>query len=193
VMAKVSMNLLLSRAEQQFSLGKYENALRTYGLLLKDNPTNGAAKIGAYLCDIGMESEEEAQALFDYYQIIKDEPGDAEEVMTNLISTLDTTKGQLSELLNPIEDRIEYEDGIRYTDFLAFVDKREDFSTAFEDVMFSTRVILKGKDEYIEFISELIKRGEFKMAEEFLDTMSSAFGKDQEIYALYHKLKPNQE
>ena len=192
-MAKVSMNLLLSRAEQQFSLGKYENALRTYGLLLKDNPTNGAAKIGAYLCDIGMESEEEAQALFDYYQIIKDEPGDAEEVMTNLISTLDTTKGQLSELLNPIEDRIEYEDGIRYTDFLAFVDKREDFSTAFEDVMFSTRVILKGKDEYIEFISELIKRGEFKMAEEFLDTMSSAFGKDQEIYALYHKLKPNQE
>ncbi len=192
-MAKVSMNLLLSRAEQQFSLGKYENALRTYGLLLKDNPTNGAAKIGAYLCDIGMESEEEAQALFDYYQIIKDEPGDAEEVMTNLISTLDTTKGQLSELLNPIEDRIEYEDGIRYTDFLAFVDEREDFSTAFEDVMFSTRVILKGKDEYIEFISELIKRGEFKMAEEFLDTMSSAFGKDQEIYALYHKLKPNQE
>jgi len=192
-MAKISINLLLSRAEQQFALGKYENALTTYGLLLKENPTNGAAKIGAYLCDIGMESEEEAQALFDYYQIIKEETGDAEEVMTNLISTLDTTKGQLSELLNPIEERIEYEDGIRYTDFLDFVDQRDDFATAFEDVMFSTRVILKGRDEYIEFISELMKRGEFKLAEEFLDSMGSAFGKDQEIYALYNKLKANQE
>jgi len=192
-MAKVSINLLLSQAEQQFSLGKYEHALRTYGLLLKENPSNGAAKIGAYLCDIGMESEEEAQALFDYYQIIKEESGDAEAVMTNLISTLDTTKGQLSDLLNPLEERIEYEDGIRYTDFLAFVDERADFTQAFEDVMFSTRVILKGKEEYIQFISELIAREQYKFAEEFLDSMSSAFGKDQEIYALYHKLKPHKE
>jgi tetratricopeptide (TPR) repeat protein len=192
-MAKVSVNLLLSQAEQQFSLGKYENALTTYGLLLKENPTNSAAKIGAYLCDIGMESEEEAQALFDYYQIIKRESTDAEEVMTNLISTLDMTKGELSELLNPLEERIEYEDGIRYTDFLSFVDERTDFARAFEDVMFSTRVILKGKEEYIAFISELIEREQYKFAEEFLDSMSSAFGKDQDIYALYHKLKENRE
>ncbi len=192
-MSKVSINLLLSRAEQQFALGKYENALITYGLLLKENPNNGAAKIGAYLCDIGMESEEEAQALFDYYQIIKEETGDAEEVMSNLIATLDTTKGQLNELFNPLEERIEYEDGIRYTDFLDFVDRRDDFSRAFEDVMFSTRVILKGKEEYIAFISELMKRGEFQLAEEFLDSMSSAFGKDQEIYALYNRLKPKHD
>jgi tetratricopeptide (TPR) repeat protein len=192
-MAKVSVNLLLSQAEQQFSLGKYENALTTYGLLLKENPTNSAAKIGAYLCDIGMENEEEAQALFDYYQIIKRESTDAEEVMTNLISTLDMTKGELSELLNPLEERIEYEDGIRYTDFLSFVDERTDFARAFEDVMFSTRVILKGKEEYIAFISELIEREQYKFAEEFLDSMSSAFGKDQDIYALYHKLKENRE
>jgi len=59
--------------------------------------------------------------------------------------------------------------------------------------MFSTRVILKGKEEYIQFISELIAREQYKFAEEFLDSMSSAFGKDQEIYALYHKLKPHKE
>ncbi len=185
----MSMNRLLTRAEQQFSLGKYESALTTYGLLLREYPTHGDAKIGAYLCDIGMESAEEAQALFDYYQIIKTEQGNAQEVMSNLISTLDTTKDQLIELLNPIEDKIEYEDGIRYNDFLKFVEDRGDFTIAFEDVMFSTKVILKGKEEYIAFISKLIDRGENRLAEQFLDSIHDAFEKDQEIYALYHRLK----
>jgi hypothetical protein len=190
-MRKVNINRLLSRAEQQFSLGEYQSALITYGLLLREFPTHSDAKIGAFLCDIGMDSGEEAQALFDYYQIIKNEQDDAEEVMSKLISTLDSTKNQLSDLLSPLEDKIEYEDGIGYKDFLQFIDDRGDFSKAFEDVMFSTKVILKGEEEYIAFVSQLIDKGEAKLAEQFLDSMSSAFGKSQEIYELYHKLKQN--
>ncbi len=190
-MAKTSISRLLTRAENQFSLGNYQDALTTYGLLLKENPTNGAAKIGVYLCDIGMESGDEAQALFDYYQIVKSEERNAEEVMENLISTLDSTKDQLSSLIKPLEDKIEYQDGIRYEDFLKFVEQRGDFNKAFEDVMFSTKVILKGKEEYVLFITELISQGQHKLAEHFLDSMTNTFGKDQDIYKLYHKLKEN--
>jgi len=190
-MRKVSISRLLIRAEQQFSVGEYRSAMITYGLLLKESPTHTDAKIGAFLCDIGMESGEEAQALFDYYQIIKKEQDDAPEVMTNLISTLDSTKNQITELLSPMEDKIEYEDGITYKDFLKFVDDRGNFSKAFEDVMFSTKVILKGKDEYIDFVLQLIDKGEERLAEQFLDSMSSAFEKSQDIYELYHKLKQN--
>ncbi|MCK5854603.1 MAG: hypothetical protein KAG56_05230 [Sulfurovaceae bacterium] len=190
-MAKTSISRLLTRAENQFSLGKYKDALITYGLLLKDNPTNGPAKVGVYLCDIGLENGDEAQALFDYYQIVKGEDRDAEEVMENLIETLDSSKNQLSDILIPLEDKIEYQDGIRYEDFLKFVDQRGDFNKAFEDVMFSTRVILKGKEEYVLFINELIDRGQHKLAEHFLDSMTNTFGKDQEIYKLYDKLKEN--
>jgi len=192
-MRKVNINRLLTRAEEQFSLGKYENALTTYGLLLREYPTHGDAKIGAFLCDIGMESGEEAQALYDYYQIIKKEQEDAGEVMTNLISTLDSTKDQIGQLLSPIEENIDYQDGIGYKDFLIFVENRGNFNIAFEDVMFSTKVILKGKDEYIDFISQLINRGQYKLAEEFLDSMSSAFGKSQDIYELYYKLDENKK
>ena len=188
-MAKTSISRLLTRAENQFSLGNYKDALTTYGLLLKEHPTNGAAKIGVYLCDIGLESGDEAQALFDYYQIVKSEERDAEEVMENLISTLDSTKDQLSSLIKPLEDKIEYQDGIRYEDFLKFVEQRGDFNKAFEDVMFSTKVILKGKEEYLLFITELINQGQHKLAEHFLDAMSNSFGKDQDVYKLYHKLK----
>jgi hypothetical protein len=190
-MGKVSINRLLIRAEQQFSIGEYRSAMTTYGLLLKESPSHSDAKIGAFLCDIGIENAEEAQALFDYYQIIKKEQDNASEVMTNLISTLDSTKNQITDLLSPIEDKIEYEDGIGYKDFLRFVDDRGDFSKAFEDVMFSTKVILRGKDEYIDFVSQLIDKGKDRLAEQFLDSMSSTFGKSQDIYELYHKLKQN--
>ncbi len=188
-MRKVNINRLLTRAEEQFSLGKYESALTTYGLLLKEYPTHSDAKIGAFLCDIGMESGDEAQALYDYYQIIKEEQQEnATKVMTDLINTLDITKDQIGKLLAPNVDKIDYQDGISYRDFLKFVEMRGDFSKAFEDVMFSTRVILKSKDEYIEFIRELIKRGQYRLAEQFLDSMSSSFEKSQEIYELYYEL-----
>ena len=188
-MAKISLDTLLTRAEEQFTLGKYEHALTTYGLLLKEYPTDSDVQIGVFLCDIGMESGEEAQALFDYYQIIKNEQEDAGEVMVNLLSTLDTSQERVHELLNLDVDKIEYKDGIGYQEFLQFIDERGDFQRAFEDVMFSTRVILKNREEYILFINALIEKGQKELAIQFLDSLGTAFEKDQEIYALYHKLK----
>jgi len=187
-MAKTSLNTLLRRAEEQFTSGKYENALRTYGLLLNDYPTDSDAQIGVYLCDIGLESAEEAQALFDYYQIIKNEQDDASEVMASLLSTLDVSQGQISELLNSHEDEVEAKNGIGYEDFLTFIEERGDFKSAFEDVMFSTRVILKNKEEYILFINLLIDNDQIELATQFLDSLTNSFSNDQEIFSLYQKL-----
>jgi len=192
-MAKISLNTLLTRAEEQFTSGKYENALRTYGLLLTQYPSDSDAQIGVYLCDIGLESAEEAQALFDYYQIIKNEQDDASEVMVNLLTTLDVSQGKVAEILNSNEDKAEYKDGIGYEDFLRFIDNRGSFKRAFEDIMFSTRVILKNKEEYISFIKKLIEKDQIELATQFLDSLSDGFENDQEIYALYHKLKEYKE
>jgi len=192
-MAKISLNTLLTRAEEQFTSGKYENALRTYGLLLTQYPSDSDAQIGVYLCDIGLESAEEAQALFDYYQIIKNEQDDASEVMVDLLTTLDVTQGKVAEILNSNEDKAEYKDGIGYEDFLRFIDNRGSFKRAFEDIMFSTRVILKNKEEYISFIKKLIEKDQIELATQFLDSLSDGFENDQEIYALYHKLKEYKE
>ena len=192
-MAKISLNTLLTRAEEQFTSGKYENALRTYGLLLKEYPSDSDAQIGVYLCDIGLESADEAQALFDYYQIIKSEQDDAQEVMVDILTTLDISQGKVAELLNETVDKAEYKDGIGYQDFLKFIENRGDFKRAFEDVMFSTRVILKNKNEYVLFITELIEKNQIELATQFLDSLSNSFSNDQEIYALYHKIKEQKQ
>jgi len=193
-MGKVSQDLLLQRAEGEFLNGDYHNALRSYGLILKDHPTLDEAKIGVYLSDLGIESEEEAQALFDYYQIIKSEKENALDIIDGLIDSLDTSKQYIKELLlNPVEEQLEYGDGIRYSDFLLLVESRGSFKKAFEDIMFSTKVVITQKDEFIDFVTQLSNEGFDEMALNYLDATTSLFGDDQDVLALYNVVKGAKE
>lgn len=191
-MAKISQDLLLKRAEDEFLQGNYAKALRSYGLILKDYPTLDEARIGVYLSDLGIESEEEAQALFDYYQMIKSEKENAVDIIDGLIENLDSSKHKLQELLvEPLEEQIEYSDGIRYSDFKELVKERGSFKKTFEDIMFSTKVVITNKDEFIDFVTQLAHEGFDEMALGYLDASASLFGNDQDILALYHVVRGN--
>lgn len=191
-MSKISQDLLLKRAEHEFLQGDYAKALRSYGLILRDYPTLDEARIGVYLSDLGIESEEEAQALFDYYQMIKSEKENAVDIIDGLIENLDSSKHKLQELLvEPLEEQIEYGDGIRYSDFKALVKNRGSFKKTFEDIMFSTKVVITNKDEFIDFVTQLANEGFDEMALGYLDASSSLFGNDQDILALYHVVRGN--
>ena len=186
-MSKVNQDLLLQRAEHEFLKGDYNNALRSYGLILKDYPTLDEAKIGVYLSDLGGESEEEAQALFDYYQLIKSEKENAVDIIDGLLENLDTSKQMIQELLlDPVEEQVEYGDGIRYSDFLNLVESRGSFKKTFEDIMFSTKVVITNKDEFIDFVTQLSNEGFDEMALGYLDASTHLFGNDQDVLALYH-------
>ena len=189
-MAKINQNILLERAENEFLQGNFKKALRSYGLILRDHPTLDEAKIGAYLSDLGFESQDEAQALFDYYQIIKDEKENAVDIIDGLIDSLDTSKLQLQELLlDPVEEQVEYGDGIRYSDFLTLVEDRGSFKKTFEDIMFSTKVVITDKDEFIDFVTKLSSEGFDEMALGYLDATSHLFGNDQDVLALYNVVR----
>jgi len=193
-MSRVSQDLLLQRAEGEFLKGDYRKALRSYGLILKDYPTLDEAKIGVYLSDLGIESEEEAQALFDYYQVIKSEKENAVEIIDGLIDSLDSSKQYIQELLlNPVQEEVEYGDGIRYADFLSLVESRGSFRKAFEDIMFSTKVVITEKDEFIDFVTQLANEGFDEMALNYLDATTSLFGDDQDVLALYNVVKDAQK
>jgi len=186
-MSKVNQDLLLQRAEHEFLKGDYVNALRSYGLILKDYPTLDEARIGVYLSDLGIESEEEAQALFDYYQLIKSEKENAVDIIDGLIENLDSSKQMIQELLvDPVEEQVEYGDGIRYSDFLDLVESRGSFKKTFEDIMFSTKVVITNKDEFIDFVTQLSNEGFDEMALGYLDASGHLFGNDQDVLALYH-------
>lgn len=191
-MNKKNQDLLLQRAEHEFLKGDYANALRSYGLILKDYPTLDEARVGVVLSDLGSDSEEEAQALFDYYQMIKSEKENAVDIIDGLIENLDSTKHKLQELLvSPWEEEVEYSDGIRYSDFLALVESRGSFKKTFEDIMFSTKVVITDKEEFIDFVTKLADEGFDEMALGYLDASVNLFGNDQDILALYHVVRGN--
>jgi len=188
-MAKVSQEVLLQRAESKFLEGDYKNALRSYALILKEYPALEEAKVGVYLSDLGTENEEEAQALFDYYQMIKEQNGNAVEIIDSIMNTLSTSKQKIQELLDPLEEQVEYGEGIRYSDFVDLIESKGSFKRAFEDIMFSTKVVITNKDEFIDFVTRLTEEGFDEMALNYLDATASLFGDDQDVLALYHVVK----
>ena len=193
-MGKISQNKLLKRAEGEFLKGDYRHSLQSYGLILKDYPALDEAKIGVYLSDLGIDSEEEAQALFDYYQVIKTEKDDAADIIDNLISSLNTSKVEIQKLLlNPLEEQLEYAEGIRYADFLLLIESRGNFREAFEDIMFSTKVIITQKEEFINFVTQLANEGFSETALSYLDNTTGLFGDDQDVLALYNIVKGEKE
>ncbi len=188
-MGKVSQKVLLERAESKFLQGEYQDALRSYALILKEYPTLEEAKVGVYLSDLGTENGDEAQALFDYYQAIKEERGNAVEIIDSIINTLSYSQEKIKELIEPIEEQIEYGEGIRYDDFLRLIESKGSFKRAFEDIMFSTKVVITNKDEFIDFVTRLSEEGFDEMALNYLDATANLFGDDQDVLGLYHVVK----
>jgi tetratricopeptide (TPR) repeat protein len=189
-MANNNETFLLKKAEDEFLNGDYKSALQTYGRVLEKNPKLDEAKVGIYLSDIGTENEEEAQSLFDYYQAIKNKEPEAAQIVHEIIDSIDVTKNTLSELMNEqLKYQAEYEDGILYSDFKELIENRGSFKSAFEDIMFSTKVIITEKEDFIDFIKNLAREGFEKMALEYLDSSAQIFGSDQEVLELYSLFK----
>ncbi len=184
-MAANTKQILLQRAEEQFLRRDYESALKIYGLILKDDPTFQEAEVGAYLSDMGMENDEEAQALFDYYQAIKASNANANEVISNLMQAIHSTRVIIQQVFSASGSNKIYENGIAYTDFIRSVEDKGDFRQAFEDIMFSSKVVITTREDFIDFMHRLIEAGYYDMALGYLDALAGDPVQDQDIYALY--------
>jgi len=91
-------------------------------------------------------------------------------------------------LMPAIKDRVDYENAISYEDFQNIVKERGEFRRAFEDIMFSTRVIISEKKDFISFLDSLVTNGFNDMALNYLESASSIFPSNKKIRDLFDKL-----
>ncbi len=176
----------LSRAEKLFIEKDYKNALSLYAVILSNDMENSEAYIGALLSDLGFEFKEEAQVLYFYYQSIKNSSDNIKKSMEELITNLIvSTKDDVYELIDA--DLAKY-DGIEYEDFLTLVETKENFKEAFEDAIFSTKVIITKKWQFIDFIKKLTDNGYYSVALNYLETHAPTYENDQDILTLYSLL-----
>jgi len=189
-MSNISKYKILSQAKESFSKAEYKSALEKFAQVLQNYPNSKEAYNGVILSEMAMSGETGAEALFDYYEILKEEDKEeADAVMEEILQNMDGAIDKVGEIFaQPLRDRIEYEDGILYSDFKNLLSEGADFKETFENIMFSTRVIITDKEDFIDFLDKLIENGFAEMALTYLENALSIYPSDKLLTKLLTKL-----
>lgn len=186
----ISKYKTLTQAKESFSKSDYKNALEKFAAVLQNFPNSKEAYNGVILAEMALSGEGGAEALFDYYEILREEDKEqADIIMTNILQNMDGSMEKLKEVFaEPLRDRLEFEDGILYKDFKALVDNSGNFKEIFENIMFSTKVIITQKEDFIDFLENLIEYGFEEMALTYLENALSVYPSDALLRKLLKKL-----
>lgn len=188
------LNKIKIEAEDLFLQRKYRESISKYMSILSKEPNDKDAKIGIILNDMAFEREEESQALFDYYLILrKKEPINAPDIVEEIIHNFDENFQKITsgviEASKSIEQNLSNINGISYKEFKDLLKKsKNNFKEVFESIMFSTKIIIVGKDEFMEFLNLLVENQYDEMALNYIEGAVDVFKGDLEISALCDKL-----
>ncbi len=189
-MGTISKYKVLTQAKESFSKAEYKAALEKFAQVLQSYPNSKEAYNGVILSEMAMSGEGGAEALFDYYEILKEEDGEqADIIMSQILKEMDGSLEKLSEVFaQPMRERIELEDGILYGDFKKILEEGGEFKETFENIMFSTRVIITQKEDFIDFLERLIENGFSEMALTYLENALSIYPSDTSLRKLLKRL-----
>jgi len=189
-MREISKYKILSQAKESFTKAEYKNALDKFAQVLQKDPNSKEAFNGVILSEMAMSGEEGAEALFDYYEILREEDKEqADLIKSEILESIDGSLEKLSEIFaEPLRNRLEFEEGILYSDFQKILEEGGDFVETFENIMFSTRVIITSKEDFIDFLDKLIEHGFAQMALTYLENALSLYPSDRLLRKLLKKL-----
>jgi tetratricopeptide (TPR) repeat protein len=189
-MSTLSKFKTLTQAKDSFSKAEYKHALEKFATVLQNYPNSKEAFNGVILSEMAMSGEGGAEALFDYYEILReDDKEQADLIMEEILKNMDGSLEKLSEVFSePLRDRLELEDGILYQDFKSIINEGASFRETFENIMFSTRVIITKKDDFIDFLDSLIEHDFEEMALTYLENALSVYPSDKLLHKLLKKL-----
>lgn len=183
-------------ATDNFFEKKFDVAMLNFSLALELNGNSKEAKLGAILCDFAMEKEDEAIILFDYYLINKaNGVKNSEDIVEDILNSLDFTTETLEKLFleEAIEDNINEQKAIGYDDFKSFIESKDSFKEAFEDIMFSTKVIIHNREDFLDFLEKLIDNGFKEMSLNYFESAVNMFPNDKKLLSLIEKVKKSED
>jgi len=180
----------LIQAHSLFTDKQYDKAIFLYSQILSFYPTNSEYQLYCIFCDIASENDQKGQSLFDYFSVaLQENPTTAVKLVTDIISAYDGNNEKMMDILKDFSvQTIETLDAIKYEDFENLIKQRGSFKIAFQDIMFSTKVAITSKDEFFEFVNQLIDNDFERTAYSYLDGFNEYFQYDKQMMELYDKL-----
>lgn len=131
------------------------------------------------LCSLAKHSPQEARMLFELFWA-KDKFGKSSK--------------EFEEILEILESRFEpdfaaeEQDAISYDDFMEAVWREGDFKRVFENIMFSTKIMISNRDDFLEFLENLIDNDFLEMGINYLESASDMFAGDARVEALWREI-----
>ena len=177
-------------AKNSFLKRDYNYALLNYSFALKESSEDREARLGAILSEMALEQEEEAVALFDFYEVEKNrDENSAEKKIEEILSSVDEGFEHLNTIFNQnIDEMMDESDTINYDDFLQHIAIRGSFKEAFEDIMFSSKVLINEKDNLLDFIDKLIQNDFKEIAFNYIEGAANLFPDDEKLKKLLYKI-----
>ncbi|CAM2958331.1 hypothetical protein [Helicobacter burdigaliensis] len=153
-----------------------------------DFKENELEKILMYskLADMALVHEDEARALFDYYQSLKkDKKASSIRQITSMVENFDASIYELNFVLENFQNsQIEQNEGVMYEDFRRLVDELG-FREAFTNLMFSSKIIITSKREFLKFMKDLLKNGFSEVALNYFESAGNSIFYDRDFVNLY--------
>jgi len=189
-MLNISKYKILNQANDNFLKSNYQDALEQFAMVLQTYPNSKEAYNGVILSEMALSGEAGAEALYDYYEILKEKDKEsADSLIHDILKNMDGALEHISELLfEPLDNAIEAENGILYKDFKNIVKDEGNFKKIFENIMFSTRVIITKKEDFVDFLDSLIDNDFTEMALTYLESAINTYANDQQFIKLLEKL-----
>jgi len=98
-MSRISKYKTLSQAKENFSKAEYKSALDKFAEVLQSYPNSKEAFNGVILSEMALSGEDGAEALFDYYEVLKEEDKEqADIIMSEILESLDGSLEKLSQV-----------------------------------------------------------------------------------------------
>ncbi len=146
------------------------------------------------LSDMALECEDEARAFFEYYQVIRGKNDlEAEEIVLEMIENFDKNLYALNLAIWSLQEaEIDKNDGILYEDFVVHSAK-VGFKEAFEDLMFSSKIIFTNKNELLFFVRNLVKFGCEEIAINYFENAGHLLFYDKDFIHLYRRFLKDKE
>ncbi len=168
---------------EHFLNKNYDNAIFHFSLALKEDSDNAELQTYLNLANLAKVNEKEAMMLFGFYRqnLTFEEEGFKEN--------MEHTEEDYEQELIDEEMFIQEQNGISYDDFLTLVEQRGSFKRAFEDIMFSTRVLIAKKEDFLHFLHLLADNGFKQMALNYLENATTLFPNEPSLQDIANKVK----
>ncbi|HEC1582022.1 TPA: histidine kinase [Campylobacter upsaliensis] len=165
-------------ALKYLKIGDFNNALIYLSLACKEKKDEHLLNLIS-LCEFGLEKEQEAKALLEFY--LKHAKSKKMQKDFESVLTLVMFKANIKD---------EFEDGhaLNYRDFLESV-KKIGFKKSFENIIFNAKLIIDDKKDFLNFLEELCKNGYEEAALNYIEDIFPHFWDHENFIKLKKQFK----